>query len=78
MPKSNWHSIGTQLALNNGTQPEFSEEELIKVIKSNNKITRKEIAKYFGVSLRTVQRYLNMVKSIRYVGSGKSGHWEIK
>ena len=69
---------GTQLALNNGTRPEFSEEELIKAIKSNNKITRKEIAKYFGVSLRTVQRYLNTVKSIRYVGSGKSGHWEIK
>ena len=69
---------GTQLALNNGTHPSFSEKELKKLIKSNEKITRKEIAEYFGVSPRTIQRYMNQVKSVRYVGSGKSGRWEIK
>ena len=76
---------GTQLALNNGTQlalngthPSFGEEELKKLIKSNERITRKEIAEYFGVSPRTIQRYMNQVKSVRYVGSGKSGRWEIE
>lgn len=69
---------GTQLALNDGSHPSFSEKELKKLIKSNEKITRKEIAEYFGLSPRTIQRYMNQVKSVRYVGSGKSGRWEIK
>ena len=65
-----WHSIDTQ--------PEFSEEELIKVIKIKRQNSRKEIVAYFGVSLGTVQRYLNTMKSALYVWNGKSGHWEIK
>lgn len=72
-----WHSMKA-MALNDDTQPFFSEEELKKLIKSNGRITRKEIAEYFGVSPRTIQRYMNQIKSVRYVGSGKSGRWEIK
>ena len=63
----------------NGTHPSFNKEELKKLIKSNKRITRKEIAKYFGVfSPITIQRYMNQVKSVRYVGNGKSGLWEIE
>ena len=70
------HSI---MALNDGDgdgiHPSFSEEELKKLIKSNERITRKEITEYFGVSPRTIQRYMNQIKSAHYVGSGKSGRW---
>lgn len=72
-----WHSMKA-MTLNNGTHPSFSEEELKKLIKSNGRITRKAIAEYFGVSPRTIQRYMNQVKPVRYVGSGKSGRWEIE
>lgn len=65
------------MALNDGDgiHPSFSEEELKKLIKSNERITRKEITEYFGVSPRTIQRYMNQIKSAHYVGSGKSGRW---
>lgn len=68
------HSI---MALNDGDgiHPSFSEEELIK---SNERITRKEITEYFGVSPRTIKRYMNQIKSAHYVGSGKSGRWDLK
>lgn len=35
----------------NGTHLSFSEEELKKLMKTNEKITRKEISEHFGVSL---------------------------
>ena len=35
----------------NGTHLSFSEEELKKFMKTNEKITRKEISEHFGVSL---------------------------
>lgn len=47
-------------------------------MKSNERIARKEIAEYFGVSPRKIQRYMNQVKFARYVGSGKSCRLEIK
>ena len=34
----------------NGTHLSFSEEELKKLMKTNEKITRKEISEHFGVS----------------------------
>ena len=46
------------------------------MIKSNNKITRKQIATKLSVSLRTVQRMLNSIEGLTYIGSGRGGHWE--
>lgn len=77
VPRAVWRSMKA-MPLNNGTQPSFSEGELKKLIESNERITRKEIAEYFGVSPRIIQRYMNLVKSVRYVGSGKSVRWEIR
>ena len=45
----------------NGTHPSFSEEEVKKLIKSNERITRKEIAEYFDVLPRTIRRSENWV-----------------
>ena len=51
---------------------------IITLIEQNNKITRKQIAEKLSVSLRTVQRIINSMDNIKFVGSGYSGHWEIK
>ena len=71
---------GTQCGTQYGTQYGTHKEELviIELIKNNNKITRKEIANKLSISLRTLQRILNSIDKIYYVGSGKGGHWEIK
>lgn len=44
--------------------------EIIQLIRENNKITKATIAKELGVSEKT--------NKIVYIGSGYSGHWEIK
>lgn len=70
---------GTQNGIQCGTQNgiQFSEEQLIDLIRENPKITRKEIAKYFDTSVRTLQRWLNKCDKISYIGLGKSGYWKI-
>lgn len=51
---------------------------IMKMIVHNNKVTREEIAKMTGVTVKTIQRQLNKMKDmVRYVGSGNNGHWEI-
>lgn len=60
-------------------QNEFEEiENSIKnIIKENNKVSRKEMAKLLNVGEKTVTRYIKEIKNIKYVGVGKNGHWEI-
>ena len=47
------------------------------MISENNRISRKEMAKTLSISERTVQRVLNTMPHVRYVGSGNYGHWEL-
>ena len=62
----------TQDVHQNGTQKQKSNEEgIIEVIKSNNKVTRKEMSEKLGIPLRTLQRIINASNIIRYVGSGE-------
>lgn len=77
--KENVPQNGTQSGTQNGTQSSIERlhQNLVNLIRENNKITRKEMASYFGVSLRTMQRIINGCGKIRYVGSSKSGHWEV-
>ena len=49
---------------------------ITKEIKLNNKISRQELAKKAGVSVKTIQRALSEIDDLRFVGSGYSGHWE--
>ena len=53
------------------------EQKIVELIKENNELTRQEMATFLNISLRTVQRIINSCKKIRYVGSAKSGHWEV-
>ena len=71
---------GTQYGTQNGTQSIESKNEMdriIEMIKVNNKITRKDMSKILNIPIRTLQRKLNQQKNIIYIGTGKSGHWEI-
>ena len=49
---------------------------IIEQVKSNNKITRQELAKKAKVSVKTVQRALSEIDDLKYVGSGNNGYWE--
>jgi ATP-dependent DNA helicase RecG len=48
------------------------------MVKSNNRITRKEMAEKLSISLRSLQRIINEMDELHYVGSGNHGHWEIR
>lgn len=52
--------------------------EIIQLIRENNKITKATIAKELGVSEKTIEREMKKTNKIVYIGSGYSGHWEIK
>ena len=49
-----------------------------KQIKKNPKITAKELALLSQKGLSTIRRRIAKLPHIQYVGSGYSGHWEIK
>ncbi len=51
--------------------------QIVLMISKNNKISRKEMAGKLSTSERTIQRILNSISSIHYVGRGKNGHWEL-
>lgn len=58
-------------------EKEDFESIIIKLIKENKKITRKEMADKISVSVKTVERRIKKMENIRYIGSGASGYWEV-
>ena len=57
-----------------------SEDQILKLIKSNNNITREDLSNELNLSIRTVDRYIKKLKEDGYierVGSDKAGHWKI-
>ena len=72
---------GTQGGTQDGTQRQLTDDNLDKwiesQIKENPKITTEELAKLSQKGVRTIKRRISMMKHIRYVGSGYSGHWEV-
>ena len=65
--------VGTQDGTQDGTQ-----EHIFAMIKENSQISTSDIATELGISVRTVKRRIKQMANISYVGSGYSGHWEIK
>ena len=51
---------------------------IISLIRKKPKITRQEMAEYVGKSKPTIERLLRKSTKIKYVGSGKHGHLEVK
>lgn len=55
------------------------EENILKTIKQNRRISASDIAKHLGVSGRNAQRYIRKLQDgnvIRRIGSDKGGYWE--
>ena len=46
-------------------------------IRTNNKITRKEIAVEAGVSVKSVERTIKGIENLCFVGTGKNGYWQL-
>ena len=61
----------------NDTQDKM-QEQIFDMIKDNPQISTSEMATKLGVGVRTVKRRIKQMTNIVYVGSGYSGHWEIK
>ena len=52
--------------------------QMIDLIHKDNKISTEKIAVALGVSSKTIKRQIKEMDNVTYVGSGFSGHWEIK
>ena len=65
--------LGTQDGTQDGTQ-----KKVIELIKMNPKVTRKQMAKELDISIRSLQRILNEMDSVYFVGRGINGHWEVR
>lgn len=70
-------TIGPQNMLHESSDNDPLADFILKSIRSNNSITRKDLAAGAGVSLRTISRKLKQMNNIHYTGSSKTGHWEI-
>ena len=68
----------TQHGTHDGTQQGTGyHDKVLGLIQKNNKITRQQMAEALSLSTRSVQRILNAIPQVHYIGSGRSGHWEI-
>lgn len=57
------------------------EKKVLNIIEENNGITVKEISVAIGISEDGIRYHIKKMKKaglLEYVGSSKSGHWEIK
>ena len=58
--------------------PQESMDDIIeKLIRNNQNIIAKEMAKHLKVNEKTIRRHIKKMDHIHYIGSGFSGHWEI-
>lgn len=66
--------------LNYGTQDvpqDHLDVQILELMRANDKISTKSIAKTLGVNSKTIKRRIKEMDNVRYIGSGYSGHWEI-
>ena len=80
MPNLNYNDVQdvVQDVAQDVAQDDYLPELIIAEIRNNNRITRAEIAQKANVSVKTIERELKQMSNIKFVGSGYSGHWEIK
>lgn len=55
-----------------------TQERIMELIAENPKVTRKVMAEKLNISVCTLQRILNEMNNVHYVGTGINGHWEIE
>ena len=62
------------------TDTDFKAEKLLEYLKENPKATQKELAEYFNVTKRTIERNMNILKKEKFierVGNNRLGYWKI-
>lgn len=57
--------------------PKEIRDLIVSMIKKDRRISRKYMAETLGVSEKTITRHIKAIPSVRYVGKGKNGHWEV-
>ncbi|MFR4518709.1 MAG: MarR family transcriptional regulator, partial [Fusobacterium sp.] len=58
----------------------FKIENLLEYLKENPKATQKELAEYFDITKRTIERNMNILKKEKFIeriGNNRSGYWQI-
>ena len=73
-------NYATQVKQNStqGDTQDDTQEKIIKMIEENPRVSTSDMAKRLGIGIATVKRKIKKMPNISYVGSGYSGHWEIK
>ena len=69
---------GTQGGTKDGTQGDDLDKWIEYQVAVYSKITTEELASLSGKGLRTIKRRIAKMPHIVYVGSGYSGHWEVR
>ncbi len=68
----------TQSVTQGVTQGKELDKWIERQVATYPKITTKELASQVGVTTRTIKRHITNMPHIVYVGSGYSGHWEVR
>ena len=61
-----------------GDTQDDTQEKILKMIEKNPRISTADMAKELGIGIATVKRKIKKMSNVSYIGSGYSGHWEIK
>ncbi len=72
--------INTDTNTDTNTDKDFKAEKLLEYLKENPKATQKELAEYFNVTKRTIERNMNILKKEKFIeriGNNRSGYWRI-
>ena len=68
----------TQSDTQGGTQGDDLDKWIEYQVAVYPKITTEELASLTGLTTRTIKRHITKMPHIVYVGSGYSGHWEVR
>lgn len=75
-----FEALNTDINTDINTDTNFKIENLLEYLKENPKATQKELAEYFKVTRRTIERNMNILKKEKFierVGNNRSGYWQI-
>lgn len=79
-PSENYLKVLGKLGKNQNDTLNGTLKLIIEELKSNNKITQIELSQKTNIPLRTLKRYIDILKENGYierVGSKKAGYWKI-
>ena len=76
----NRDGFNTAARKNDSKQPENIDKEIIEILKSNGKISRKDLALILNKTEGSIRHHLNKLQEkgiINHQGPDKGGYWEV-